>query len=103
MRFKIKKYWFWFKDPVDVPNAAMVNFFSYNKVDKEGFFRKEGWTTIINTEKELELLWLNMRRKFIRNVCELLSLGSISMRFVINSFHGLLLLPKPLAFTSRLK
>ncbi len=64
--FLFKKCWFWFTNPFDVKGAAMVNFFSYNKIEKEGFKRKEGLTTIINLDQNLDEIWFNMRKKFIR-------------------------------------
>lgn len=62
----LPKHWFWFSDPYDVKNAAMVNFFSYNKVDKNGFFRKDGITSIIDLTQNLDVIWLKMRERFIR-------------------------------------
>jgi len=64
--FLFKKYWFWFKDPEDVSFCDMVNFFSYHKVDKEGFKRKNANTTIINLKQDLNDIWMNMRKKFVR-------------------------------------
>jgi lipid II:glycine glycyltransferase (peptidoglycan interpeptide bridge formation enzyme) len=64
--FLFKKYWFWFKDPEDVDSCDMLNFFSYHKVDKEGFKRKKSNTTLIDLRKDLEDIWGNMRKKFVR-------------------------------------
>ncbi len=64
----LKKYWFWFADPFDVKGAAMVNFFSYNKVDKPGFYCKEGLTSIIDLRQDLETIWQGLRKKFTRDL-----------------------------------
>ncbi len=61
-----KKKWVWFSDPGDVSNTDMVTFFSYNNVDKEGFKKKKGLTTVIDLSQDLDILWSNMRKKFIR-------------------------------------
>ena len=61
-----KKKWIWFADPFDVSDADMVNFFSYNKTDREGFKRKKGITTVIDLSKSFDDIWINMRKKFIR-------------------------------------
>jgi ubiquinone/menaquinone biosynthesis C-methylase UbiE/uncharacterized protein YbaR (Trm112 family) len=60
------KHWFWFRDPEDVRDAAMVNFFSYNKVEREGFHRREGLTTVIDLSPSLTELWERARPNFIR-------------------------------------
>lgn len=60
----LKKYWFWFQDPTDVKQAAMVNFFSYNKVDRIGFKRTVSLTSVIDLNEELDLIWCKMRKKF---------------------------------------
>jgi lipid II:glycine glycyltransferase (peptidoglycan interpeptide bridge formation enzyme) len=59
------KHWFWFEDPHDIEQAAMVNFFSYNDVDKEGFYKKEGLTTVIDLSQDMDMIWSKMRGSFI--------------------------------------
>lgn len=61
----LKKRWFWFVDPFDVGGVAMVNFFSYNNIDKKGFYKKEGLTSIIDLQQNLDIIWSKMRKKFI--------------------------------------
>src|SRR3989338_8051047 len=61
-----KKYWFWFSNPVDIECVDMVNFFSYDDVLKEGFSKKIGITSIINLSDDLDNIWTNMRKNFIR-------------------------------------
>jgi len=61
----LPKHWFWFAEPFEVKNAAMVNFFSYNNVDRKGFYKKEGFTSIIDLEQNLDVIWSKMRKKFI--------------------------------------
>lgn len=63
--FILRKRWFWFADPFDVDKTAMVNFFSYNEVEKAGFRRKEGQTTIIDLQQDIRDIWSKMRQKFI--------------------------------------
>lgn len=60
-----KKSWYWFTDPFDINQVAMVNFFSYNKVESAGFFRKEGMTTVIDLNQNLEIIFSKMRNNFI--------------------------------------
>ncbi|RJQ35638.1 peptidoglycan bridge formation glycyltransferase FemA/FemB family protein [Candidatus Parcubacteria bacterium] len=62
----LRKYWFWFAKPFDVKGAAMVNFFSYEKYDVEGFKMRAGLTTIIDLELSLDELWSKTRKKFIQ-------------------------------------
>ena len=64
--FLLKKYWFWFSHPFNVSKAAMVNFFSYEKYDTKGFRRSDGLTTVIDLNQDLETIWLNTRKKFVR-------------------------------------
>jgi lipid II:glycine glycyltransferase (peptidoglycan interpeptide bridge formation enzyme) len=63
--FFLKKDWFWFTDPKDVKNSAMVNFFSYKDFNITGFKKKEGLTTVIDLEQSLDDIWLKFRKKFI--------------------------------------
>ncbi|MFH1255407.1 MAG: glycosyltransferase [bacterium] len=63
--FFLKKSWFWFADPFDVKKTAMANFFSYNKVDAEGFRRKDGLTSIIDLRQDLDAIYSKMRNNFI--------------------------------------
>ena len=64
--FILKKKWIWFSDPCDVKNSAMVNFFSYNNVNKEGFHKKQGLTSIIDLNQNLDNIWEKIRKKFTR-------------------------------------
>lgn len=66
--FLLRKKWIWFSDPYDVKGCAMVNFFSYNNIDKEGFSKKDGLTTVIDLDKSLEDIWSNIRKKFTRRL-----------------------------------
>jgi len=61
----LKKYWFWFADHFDVRGAAMVNFFSYNKIDVPGFYCKKGLTSAIDLRQDLEVIFSKMRNSFI--------------------------------------
>lgn len=61
----LKKYWFWFADPFDIKGAAMINFFSYNKVELEGFRRKDGLTSAIDLLQDIETIRSKMRNNFI--------------------------------------
>jgi len=65
--FVLPKHWFWFSDPYDIENAAMVNFFSYNKIDKNGFFRRDGITSVIDLTQNLDVIWSKMREGFVRD------------------------------------
>ncbi len=62
----LRKYWFWFSKPFDVKGAAMVNFFSYDKYDVEGFKRSDGLTSVIDLEQDIDVIWSKMRKKFIQ-------------------------------------
>ena len=64
--FLLRKYWFWFSHPFNISGAAMVNFFSYDKHDVKGFKRTNALTTAIDLDQDLEKIWLNTRKKFIR-------------------------------------
>lgn len=59
------KHWFWFKDPFELKGAAMVNFFSYNKLDLPGFKRRDGLTTMIDLSSDLSDIWSSFRPNFI--------------------------------------
>lgn len=61
-----RKEWHWFEDPKDIPGVAVLNFFSYKNVSLAGFKKKAGLTTIIDLTQPEEVLWENMRKKFIR-------------------------------------
>lgn len=61
-----KKYWFWFVPPKDIPNASLVNTFSYEKESVSGFHEREGLTSVINLSQPLENIWEGMRKKFVR-------------------------------------
>ncbi len=65
-----KKYWFWFIDPIEVENADMATFFSYNKVDAPGFKRRTRLTSIIDLSFDLDMIWSKMRKSFIRRQIE---------------------------------
>ncbi|MFA6500660.1 MAG: hypothetical protein WCV69_02370 [Patescibacteria group bacterium] len=60
-----KKYWLWFSDPIDIKGADMVNFFSYNKIDRDEFYCKEGMTTVIDLNQGIEAIFSKMRNNFI--------------------------------------
>jgi len=62
----LKKKWFWFEDPREIENCAMVNFFSYNDIKKDGFNKKSSTTTVIELNKSLEDLWVAMRKSFVK-------------------------------------
>lgn len=61
----LKKYWFWFADPFDIKGAAMTNFFSYNRVNAEGFRSKDGLTSVIDLLQDIETIRSKMRNNFI--------------------------------------
>lgn len=64
----LPKYWLWFAKPFDVKGAAMVNFFSYEKYDVEGFKRSDGLTTVIDLRQDLDNIWSQMRKKYTRKL-----------------------------------
>jgi len=68
-RFPLRKYWFWFQDPVEF-NAAAATFFSYRNTDAPGFKKKTRLTTIVNLETSEDELWNKMRKGFVRKQIE---------------------------------
>ena len=68
--FLFPKHWFWFDDPRDVSGAAMVNFFSYEKIEAPGFQIREGQTTVIDLKKSLPEIWSGFRPNFISKQIE---------------------------------
>ncbi len=60
------KHWFWFEDPKDIPNAAMVNFFSYEVLELPGFRKSANLTTVIDLRQSIEQIWGKMRESFIQ-------------------------------------
>ena len=59
------KHWFWFTEPIDIKRAAMVNFFSYHKIDKLGWQSREALTTMIDLSPTLDNIWSGFRQNFI--------------------------------------
>lgn len=59
------KHWFWFTDPKDIKGAAMVNFFSYHKLEKSDWQSREALTTIVDLTPDLTDIWSRFRQNFI--------------------------------------
>ena len=68
--FFFKKYWVWFSKPFDIKGASLVNFFSYDDVKVEGFFKKKALTLILDLSKSNEELWEGIRKKYSRKPIE---------------------------------
>jgi hypothetical protein len=62
--------WIWFGTPVDVSGVDEVAILSYETRSYPGFRRKSGITRTIDLTQNEEVLWENMREKFVRKQIE---------------------------------
>ena len=60
-----KKGWRWFTEPADVSGLDMVDIFSYEDKNLDGFRKKVGLTTVVKLDKSLDDIWSGFRKKFI--------------------------------------
>jgi len=61
-----RTYWRWFKNPEDVKGVDEAVYFSYEKVDVDGFRIKKGVTTAVGLSISEDEIYQGMRKKFIR-------------------------------------
>lgn len=65
-----RKKWVWFSEPEHEEGVDMLDVFSYEDVNVDGFSKNESLTTCIDLTQSLETLWGNMRKGFVRKQIE---------------------------------